>query len=227
MPLKCVLFDIDGTLVETDSTHVMIMKELLEPFGHVIDEQVYKEKITGRLNPDIFREFLPEHYTQQQIIDFGNYKEEIFREKATRENLLSPIVGLPELLEDIKSKKIKCGCVTNANRPNADFMLAALEVRQYFEFVVIGDECEFGKPHPAPYLKGLELAGVKAEECIVFEDSPSGIKAARAAGIETIGITTTQTAEYLKNCGAIDTIPDFTKVNVEFLQSFFKAHHPS
>ena len=90
--------------------------------------------------------------------------------------------------------------VTNANRANADFMLAVLEVRQYFEFVVIGDECEFGKPHPAPYLfllfsslilgslshppslplsplffdserylKGLELAGVSAEECIVFE----------------------------------------------------------
>jgi len=214
--LRCFFF------VETDSTHILIFQELLKPFGHDITEQFYKEKITGRLNPEIFRELLPPTYTEQEIVDFGTNKERIFRERAEEGNLLSPLRGLLPLLEDIKESKIKCGCVTNAPRENADFLLQALKVRHYFDFVVLGDDCEAGKPHPAPYLKGLEVAGVPASECITFEDSPSGVKSSVAAGIKTIGVTSTQPPSVLLQCGASTTIPDFADVNVNFLRNLIK-----
>jgi len=222
--LTCVLFDIDGTLAETDTTHRSIFAEIMKPFGYIVDEFFYKRHISGRLNPDIFREFLPRHYSDKQIQEFADYKENLFRQKAKAEGRLCPLPGLILLLEELRHSNIKLACVTNAPKENAELLLDALNVRDYFEFVILGDECEFGKPHPAPYLKALERFQVSPDECIVFEDSPSGIKSATAAKIKTIGIASTQDPEYLQSfIGVVHTAPDFSQLDVEFMQQLLQT----
>eukprot|EP01111_Echinosteliopsis_oligospora_P001230 TRINITY_DN1176_c0_g1_i1.p1 TRINITY_DN1176_c0_g1~~TRINITY_DN1176_c0_g1_i1.p1 ORF type:complete len:232 (-),score=37.06 TRINITY_DN1176_c0_g1_i1:67-762(-) len=222
--LACVLFDIDGTLVETDTTHRLIFAEIMKPFGYIVDEFFYKRHITGRLNPDIFREFLPRHYSDKQIQEFADYKENLFRQKAQKDGRLRPLPGLILLLEELRHRNIKCACVTNAPKENAEMMLEALNVKEYFEFVVLGDDCEFGKPHPAPYLKALEKFQVSPDECIVFEDSPSGIKSATAANIKTIGIASTQEPQFLQSfSGVVHAAPDFSQLDVEFMQHLLQT----
>lgn len=107
--LEAVLFDMDGTLVETDSTHIRVMREVLKPFGHDITDAVYKERMSGKHNPEIFSEFLPSHYTEKQILDFGEYKEEEFRALVSKEGVLRPLDGLLSLLEKIERAGLKTG----------------------------------------------------------------------------------------------------------------------
>ena len=91
--------------------------------------------------------------------------------------------------------------VTNAPRPNAELMLTSLGLDGYFEHVVIGTECIRAKPHPDPYLEGMRLVGAcDASRCVAFEDSPAGATAAVAAGIPTVGVTTSQPVERAGEC---------------------------
>ncbi|EOD39073.1 hypothetical protein EMIHUDRAFT_56982, partial [Emiliania huxleyi CCMP1516] len=110
---------------------------------------------------------------------------------------------------------VRCAAVTNAPRANAELMLGAIgavagkESLSFFSPLIIGDECSHAKPHPEPYLAAMRLLGVEAENCLAFEDSPSGAAAAVAAGTQTVGITSTQTAEKLEEAGCSIAIRDF------------------
>ena len=117
--------------------------------------------------------------------------------------------GLTPLLAHLEAKGVRCAAVTNAPRANAELMLSAIDRLDFFEPLIIGDECSHAKPHPEPYLAAMRLLGVEAENCLAFEDSPSGAAAAVAAGAQTVGITSTQTAEKLEEAGCSIAIRDF------------------
>jgi phosphoglycolate phosphatase len=99
--------------------------------------------------------------------------------------------------------------VTNAPRANAEMMLSGLGVMHRFKAVIIGDELAYGKPHPMPYLEGLRAVGAAPSLSLAFEDSRSGIQAASAAGIATIGIRTSLRHEDMVAAGAVMTARDF------------------
>jgi HAD superfamily hydrolase (TIGR01509 family) len=83
--------------------------------------------------------------------------------------------GLTEFLQWLDSRQLRRAAVTNAPRDNTRMMLSALGLDSAFEAVVLGEECERAKPHPDPYLKGLQLLGLQPHEAIVIEDSPAGV----------------------------------------------------
>ena len=99
--------------------------------------------------------------------------------------------------------------VTNAPRDNAELMLRGLGWLERFPTLVIGPELARGKPDPLPYLTGLQLLGARAEDALAFEDSLSGVRAAVAAGIETVAITTGLEPAVLLGAGAAVTAQDF------------------
>jgi HAD superfamily hydrolase (TIGR01509 family) len=82
--------------------------------------------------------------------------------------------GLSEFLQWVDSRQLRKAAVTNAPRDNTVMMLSALKLDSHFEAVVLGEECERAKPHPDPYVKGLQLLGLQPHEAIVIEDSPAG-----------------------------------------------------
>jgi beta-phosphoglucomutase-like phosphatase (HAD superfamily) len=102
--------------------------------------------------------------------------------------------------------------VTNAPPQNVEFMLAAIGLSDYFEDIVYGEHCPRAKPHPDPYLIGLEKIGLSADNALVFEDSPSGIAAGVAAGLPVIAIATTQDSARLYEAGASLVIEDYHDV---------------
>lgn len=89
-------------------------------------------------------------------------------------SVLQRMPGLTEFLQWIDSRQLRRAAVTNAPRDNTLMMLSALQLDSYFEAVVLGEECERAKPHPDPYLEGLQLLGLQPHEAIVIEDSPAG-----------------------------------------------------
>ncbi len=214
--LSAILFDLDGTIVNTDPIHYQVWRDMLLEYNVEIDENIYKSNISGRLNPDIIQDLLP-HLSVEQNEQFAAEKEARFRQQAS---LLKPINGFAQLLAWSEKHNLKRALVTNAPRLNAHFMLEALQLTQAFDIIILAGEEAAAKPDPTPYLVALERLGVSAEQSIAIEDSPSGIHSAVSAGIRTLGMTSTQTPEALQELGAFMAIPDFADLQLwTFLNS--------
>jgi HAD superfamily hydrolase (TIGR01509 family) len=203
--LKALLFDLDGTLAETDSLHFLIWQDFLRRYGLETDRDFYQAKISGRLNPDIVADLLPELSLDQQA-DFIWRKEAEFRNQA---EALKPLTGLTEILAWAAQSSLKLAVVSNAPRENAEFMIRALHLEQTFDTVVLGDDLPRGKPDPLPYLEALRRFDLPAAATIAFEDSPSGIRSAVGAGITTVGIASTHEPTVLQRLGTELVVADF------------------
>ncbi|MFB2833199.1 HAD family hydrolase [Floridanema evergladense] len=209
--LAAILFDLDGTLVNTDPLHFQAWQEMLLNHGIEMDETFYKSRISGRLNPVIIQDILP-HLTLEEGEKFAEAKEARFRELAPS---LKPLAGVEKIINWTKEQGLKMGLVTNAPRKNVDFMLANLELTEIFDRLFVAEEDVIeGKPDPAIYKLALEWLNITPELALVFEDSPSGIRSAVGAGIRTIGIASTHDPQKLYDLGAFKVIPDFTDLSL-------------
>ncbi|MBI6944863.1 HAD-IA family hydrolase [Pseudomonas putida] len=204
--LTALLFDLDGTLTDTDTLHLQAFRQLLRDYdGRELTQAEFDAQVSGRANGQLFAELFP-NASHQERVALADRKEALFRELAPA---LEPMPGLLRLLEHAQSRGIGMCVVTNAPRLNAEHMLAAMGLNTRFEQVVVADELERPKPDPLPYLTGLQRLGAVAGEALAFEDSLPGVKAASAAGIVTVGIATTQTPERLQAAGAKLVVDDF------------------
>ena len=212
MRLAAVLFDIDGTLFNSDSIHFSVFQEMLvqEGFdgGRPITEAFFMERISGRSNQLIAADLFPS-WDDTRRAAFVERKEARFRQQAAERLASLATPGLQRLLDKLQSEGVHCAAVTNAPRANAELMLGAIGRQSFFHPLIIGDECSAAKPHPEPYLSAMRALGVGADACLAVEDSPSGARAAVAAGVRTLGITSTQRPELLVGAGCAALVDDF------------------
>lgn len=214
--LAAILFDLDGTIVNTDPIHYQAWQDMLLKYGIEIDETFYKSRISGRLNPEIVKDILPQ-LSPAEGAKFADEKEDLFRQKAPN---LKPMPGLSELLAWTETHHLKRALVSNAPRLNVEFMLEVLGIKEAFDVVVLAEDCIAGKPDPAPYEVALQKLAITAEQAIALEDSPSGIRSGVSAGIRTVGIASTHDPHVLQKIGAFLVIPDFTDLQMwTFLNS--------
>jgi HAD superfamily hydrolase (TIGR01509 family) len=198
-PGAALLFDIDGTLADTDPLHLEAFNRTFEPYGHVFDKARFSLELQGLANEAIARRFVP-HLSAEDGMEVLRGKETTFRDLA--KTSIHAVPGLFALLDLADAAGLPMAAVTNAPRANADLILDGLGIRHRFKAVVIGEELAHGKPHPLPYLEGLRLLGARAEVSVAFEDSRTGIASATAAGLATIGIRTSLLHEDLVGAGA-------------------------
>jgi HAD superfamily hydrolase (TIGR01509 family) len=209
MPLKtgaALLFDIDGTLVESDPLHLLAFNMAFEPYGYHFDEESFARELQGKANAAIGAALFPDQ-PEAERWDIMMGKEALFRQLASEG--IEPVHGLFDLLDWAEAEGVPVVAVTNAPRPNAELLLDAIKVRHRFPHVVIGDELAQSKPHPLPYLEGLRLLRAEAENSVAFEDSRTGIAAAVAAGITTVGMATGLEPEELVKAGATMGVRDY------------------
>ena len=197
---RALLFDIDGTLADTDALHREAFERVFGPRGHVVDDARFKKELQGFSNASIGERFLPME-TLESRAAIMNEKEGIFRDLVA--GRIEPLRGLMALLDQADAAGIPMVAVTNAPRLNAELLLSGLGITNRFKAIVIGDELPHGKPHPLPYQEGLRFVGAKAQTSIAFEDYRSGVQSAAAAGIPTIGMRTTLGHADLVAAGAI------------------------
>jgi HAD superfamily hydrolase (TIGR01509 family) len=203
---KALLFDLDGTLAETDSLHLPTWVDVLRPHGIEVDEAFYRENISGRANAEIVRDLLPALSLEEGRSVF-EAKEASFRERAGE---LEPLPGLLDFLGEIKNRGLQTGLVTNAPGENVGAILPALKLQDFFDIIVLSDEVEAVKPDPAPYAEALRRLDVTPEAALAFEDSVSGIASAVGAGVPTAGIASTQEPNKLLKAGVFMVAEDFT-----------------
>jgi HAD superfamily hydrolase (TIGR01509 family) len=217
--LKALLFDLDGTLTETDSLHFQTWHDVLLEYGLEIDRSAYQEQFSGRLNAAIIKDLLP-HLSDAEGKVVSDRKEAEFRQRAGQQ--LQPLAGLMDFLAWADTYHLGQAVVTNAPRENAWFMLRALDLSDRFHPVVLAEDLERGKPDPLPYQTALDQLSIPAHAAVAFEDSPSGVRSAVAAGITTIGIASTHTIAALQAAGATTVVSDFGQPELKALmQSAF------
>ncbi|KIZ05035.1 hypothetical protein MNEG_2922 [Monoraphidium neglectum] len=183
-----------------------ILSEVGFDGGRPIDEAFFRARISGRHNPEIAADLFPAWSVEQHMV-FYTDKEQRFRDLAGSQLQRTP--GLTEWIDWLRRRGVRMAAVTNAPRANTELMLAALGLDKEFEVIVLGEECARAKPHPDPYLRAMELIGVAPEESLVIEDSPAGLRAAVAAGVAAVGITTGQPRDVLLAAGACLLVDDF------------------
>jgi HAD superfamily hydrolase (TIGR01509 family) len=218
--LEAILFDLDGTLADTDSIHFAVWQDILVRYDLDIDRSFYRQRISGRTNSKIIKDIIPQ-LTLEDAWKLATEKEETYRRLA---NSLLPTPGLDRLIALTDRASIKRAVVTNAPEDNAVYMLKVLRLTDTFPTVIMAKDAPPGKPDPAPYELALSRLGVKSKRAFAFEDSVAGIRSAVGAGIYTIGIASSHPAEELLNVGASMTIEDFNDKQLwELLDSKTKA----
>jgi beta-phosphoglucomutase-like phosphatase (HAD superfamily) len=200
-----LLFDLDGTLVDTDALHLRAFQEVLRGCGSTIDEDYYRLHITGRTNISIIADAFPEA-SLEETQALAARKESLYRARLTDARAVD---GANEILSWGRRNALRCAVVTTSPRESAEAVLTSLGLLDFFSLLVVGDEVERGKPDPLPYLTALRSFGIQAGDAVAFEDSISGVTSARTAGLATVGLLTSLGEEALISAGAVRTAKDF------------------
>jgi beta-phosphoglucomutase len=192
--IKAVVFDMDGTLIDNMNFHRQAWFDFLSGYDIHITESEFQEKNVGIIT-EIVPKFFTRTLSREEIITLGNEKEAVYR-NLYRDHIKA-LSGLENFLKALQEAGISIALATAADKGNIDFTLDALAIRKYFTVITGSEEVSFGKPHPDVYLKSAAKLQLAPGQCIAFEDTPSGIRSASAAGMEVIGLATTHTREEL------------------------------
>ena len=182
------IFDLDGVVVDSMPVHTLAWQRYLAELG-IAGNQV-ERRMHGRRNDEIVRDFLGPDVDPQAVFEHGAAKERLFREMIGSQLGARMVPGLVDFLE--RSRPTPIALATNAEPANVDFVLNGAAIRSFFSVIVDGTQVAHAKPAPDVFLHASKLLGVDPANCIVFEDSPVGVAAARAAGMRVVGVLTHQ-----------------------------------
>jgi HAD superfamily hydrolase (TIGR01509 family) len=215
-----LLFDLDGTLAQTEHIHLAAFNALLAPSGRSLDDEAFVRHVSGRANDDIMTFLFPDAAAAERL-RLADAKEASFRDIAVAGGVaLTP--GAAELLQWARKRHVATGLVTNAPRANAEMMIAVLGLADAFDVVITADELARSKPHPDPYLAAIETLGLSAAATVAIEDSLTGITAAAAAAIGVIALATAQTAASLMVSDATLVVDDLADARLyDYLRQRF------
>ena len=207
--IGAVIFDMDGVIVHSNPIHKTTINEFCRKYGLEVSDQELREKVYGRTNQD----WIPAVFgdiSQDRITELANEKEQMFRDVFDPKKHV--VSGFVEFLDLLKEHEIKMVVATSAPAENAVHILEGLDIFGYFDAVLNSSHVSKSKPDPEPYLKAAKAVNVDSKDCIVFEDSISGVQSGLNAGAKVVGVTTTHTQEELSNCQLV--IEDFSGLEV-------------
>jgi beta-phosphoglucomutase len=187
-PGMAMVLDMDGVIVDSNPLHLRAWMLYNRRFGIDAGEAL-AERMYGRRNDEIVREFFGPGLSAEEIAAHGAGKEKLYREMLEPRLAETLVPGVREFLQRHAGQPL--GLATNAEPANVDFVLDRGGLRVFFRAVVDGHQVRHPKPHPEIYLRAAELLSAAPRNCVVFEDSFSGVEAARAAGARIVGLRTT------------------------------------
>lgn len=181
-----VLWDMDGTLVDTAALHFAAWKECCQNQGRDFTKADFQATF-GRRNPEILRFLLGDHLTDAEVAELGETKEQIYRSQARKEGI-DLLPGARELLEAARQHGARQAIGSSAPRANLDLILELTRIGEFLDCTVGMEDTTRGKPDPQVFLIGAEKLGVAPARCVVMEDAVAGIEAATAGGMRSVAV---------------------------------------
>jgi HAD superfamily hydrolase (TIGR01509 family) len=181
--IKGLFFDLDGTLVDTLDANIHAYQKAL----HQINREVTQQELAQvfGMRHDIFLKQIYDDITREEILEISRLKSLYYPEFL---HLCRPHLELISFVRTLRSEHTTV-LVTMAQRKNAEAVLKKSSIEDMFDIIITGEDVTKAKPHPESYLMALELSGLDPHEALAFEDSESGLAAAKAAGVPTLKIT--------------------------------------
>jgi beta-phosphoglucomutase family hydrolase len=215
-PKRAFIFDMDGTIVDNMAFHTKSWIAFFERRGQALDADEFFKATAGRQGKEIMRAYLGEHLTDDEIPVLDDEKESLYRELYAPHR--KTVDGFDDLIVQAKLRGVALAVATAAPNANITFTLDGLDLRRHFDAVVGAADVARGKPNPDVFLKAAERCGVAPEHCIVFEDAPLGVEAARRAGMRAVVLTTTlPAAAFAEFDNVIHIISDFSELTIDEL----------
>lgn len=209
-PLAAAIFDLDGTLVDNMPFHVQAWVAMARSLGLALPVERVEREFNGQRNEEIFPALLGRPVPPEELVRLAELKESHYRELFGPH--LAPVRGTRELLERLRGAGVRLAVASAAPHANRAFVLDGLRLRPFFSQVVGAEDVKRGKPAPDVFLAAAKALEVDPAACVVFEDAVNGIRAARAAGMLAVGITTLTPAEVLREAGAHHILGDYVSL---------------
>lgn len=186
---KAFLFDMNGTIINDMFYHVVAWQDILnnELKAGLTTDQV-KVEMYGKNSDVLTRVFGEGYFTEEQMQKISMEKEKRYQTAYLPE--LRLIDGLQKFLDEAKEAGVLMAIGSAAITFNIDFVVDNLHLRKYFPIIVGADDVNLSKPHPETFLMCAKLLSILPEDCIVFEDAPKGVEAAKNAGMRAFVLTT-------------------------------------
>lgn len=195
MSYQAVLFDMDGVIVDSEPLHVAAFQATLKRYGHDLTDQQYKQHFAGKTDEAGFRQYFQFINEEIELPVIMDEKAATYLQLAADQ--LVPYPGVIELIHALAAQNTPLALVTGSLRAEAEITLRTFNIAAFFSQVIAAEDITQSKPSPEGYLKAAKALGVDPASCIVIEDAPSGVAAAKAAGMRCVAVTTTHTKQEL------------------------------
>jgi beta-phosphoglucomutase-like phosphatase (HAD superfamily) len=179
--IQAVLWDIDGTLLDSEPHHFRSIVAVCARHGHAVGQGDF-ERLLGNSMPAVHAML---DAVQPMPIDLAAFAEGCTRHYVENVGSVEARPGALERVDWLAARGVAQACVSNSGRPVVEANMGRM-ARPCLSFGISRDDVEHGKPHPEPYLKAAERLGLEPARCLVVEDSPVGARAAKAAGMVTV-----------------------------------------
>lgn len=189
-PAVAVLFDMDGVIIDSRQFHLDAWHQLAREHD-IVHAPDYFTRTFGLRNQPIISGIVP-GITPERLAALAGRKERLFRD-AARGNLVT-LPGVRELLDFLDEQRIPKAVVTSAPRANLDMIVDTLGLSARFQALVAEEDATKGKPDPEGFLVAARRVRTPPGHCVVIEDAPAGLQAAKAGAMRAIGVTTTHPA---------------------------------
>lgn len=196
--IDTVLFDMDGVICHTNPFHSKAFQVFFKKRNMNPTQEEFELHMYGKSNSYIFSHFFGREISGEELYFYENEKESLFREIYA--NQVRPIEGFIPFLELLAGKGYKLGVATSAPTANMDLIIDTLDIRSYFNSLLASEDVTVHKPDPQVYLKSASNLSSTPNECIVFEDSYSGVSAARNAEMKVVGVLSSHSKDDLPLC---------------------------
>ncbi|MCR9065623.1 MAG: HAD family phosphatase [Cytophagales bacterium] len=207
MNRKAVIFDMDGVICHTNPYHSKAFRVFFQKRGLNPTDQEFAEHMFGKSNSYILKHFLGREIVGEEFKAMEEEKEGLFREIYAED--IEPIGGFMSWLEALKQESFMTGVATSAPRANLDLIMGRLGFEPHMESILASEDVTKHKPDPQVYLKSANNLKVEPTNCVVFEDSYSGVSAAINAGMKVVGVLSSHSRQELPPCNHyIETYAD-------------------
>ncbi|MFZ4861803.1 HAD family hydrolase [Sphingobacterium sp. Mn56C] len=193
-----VLFDMDGVIANTNPYHSQAFEHFFDKYQVPYTQADFEQHMYGKHNSYIMSHFFNRPIHGKELEDLENEKEGLFREIYKTQ--VKPITGLIAFLEQLHTNGYKLAVATAAPKANMDLIVDALDIRKYMSSLLCSENVTKHKPDPEVYLKSAHVLGIPTDNCIVFEDSFSGVMAAKNAEMKVVGVLSSHSRTELPPC---------------------------